>query len=369
VLRLKEGEYTALGEIASDVADRLLPLFVVPPPKERDPELDRPLTISELAHVPGRRVGRHWPLRQSLLDPRFLLPKLGREFAEDWLPALFRAAIAAHGVPILVADLCTIEGSAFRGIQKVVRDASSYGLALRITAEDLERDDLRNRVHAALLRLAIKPSECFLILDFGNLAISEVSTVAEIVVANFHKVMEIGLWGQVIWQATSFPEVNPSSPRACVTLPRTEWLAWRAAVGLDADFRKTVMFGDFGADSSKFKFGAHGGIPRRHYRYSSSDCWLVPRGKDEGSVTNEMQWVAKEITKSGHFAGRAFSSGDKFISETAQGAGGPGNATTWRKVNTVHHLTRVISDLGVFHGYSVAEREDALPSAQFDLPF
>jgi hypothetical protein len=41
VLRLKQGEYTALREIGSDVSERLLPLFVIPPPKERDPELGR----------------------------------------------------------------------------------------------------------------------------------------------------------------------------------------------------------------------------------------------------------------------------------------------------------------------------------------
>ena len=65
VLRLKQGEYTALGQLPVEVLARLFPLFVIPPPKERDPELQRKLTASELVFIPGQRLGKHWPLRHS----------------------------------------------------------------------------------------------------------------------------------------------------------------------------------------------------------------------------------------------------------------------------------------------------------------
>jgi len=368
VLRLKEGEYTALGEITSTVAERLLPLFVIPPPKERDPEFARELTVSELAYVPGQRIGRHWPLRQCLLDPRYLFRKLGHDSASEWLPTLFRASVAAHGLPTLVSDLRTIEGKAYDGLRTVIRDVS-HGLALRITAEDIERDDLKTRIHTALLRLAIKPSECFLILDFGSPDFSDLPVVAEIIVASFQKVMEIGLWGQVIWQATSYPEANPAPRGGYIELPRSEWLAWCVASELDADFRRSVMYGDFGADSAKFNFGTSGGAPRRHYRYSTPEKWLVPRGQDDGSVADAMRWVAEKIVRSGHFAGRMFSSGDRFISDTAHDSGKPGNPTTWRKVNTIHHLTRVVTDLGAYRGYRILERADEPAPEQAPLPF
>src|SRR5690349_1203414 len=92
VLRLKQGEYTALARLPVDVNARLFPLFVIPPPKECDPELQRHLTASELVSIPGQRLGRHWPLRPCMFDPRYLFKNLEIDRAAQWLPQLFRVA-------------------------------------------------------------------------------------------------------------------------------------------------------------------------------------------------------------------------------------------------------------------------------------
>jgi hypothetical protein len=205
VLRLKEGEYTALGQIAVDVLAQILPLFVVPPPKERDPELQRALTPAELIVIPGRRLGRHWPLRPCLLDPRYLFGRLGRRAASEWLPTLFRVAIAANAKPTLVSDLRTIEGECSEAIRTTIHNVT-HSFALRISLDELSRSDLRKRIHSALLQLVLKPQECFLILDFGKAELSNPEAVGDILSAEFQKVMEIGLWGQVIWHGTSYPE-------------------------------------------------------------------------------------------------------------------------------------------------------------------
>ena len=65
VLRLKQGEYMALGQLPLDVVARLFPLFVIPPPKERDPELHRPLTASELVLIPAQRLRLAWPFGRA----------------------------------------------------------------------------------------------------------------------------------------------------------------------------------------------------------------------------------------------------------------------------------------------------------------
>jgi hypothetical protein len=116
------------------------------------------------------------------------------------------------------------------------------------------------------------------------------------------------------------------------------------------------MFGDFGADSSKFDFSSTGAVPIRHYRYSTPDFWFTVRGKDEGTITTAMKAVASTIVTSEHFAGRSFSAGDAYIADTMGGYAGPGSATDWRRINTVHHLTRVIQDLGLLRGFAVADR-------------
>ena len=214
----KQGEYSALGKLPLDILARLLPFFVIPPPKERDPELHRALTASELVLLPGQRLGRHWPLRPCMVDARYLFKKLGVDTADEWFPQLFRVAIAAHARPIPVSDLRTVEGSAYNAVHTVVRDIS-HNLALRVTLDDLTRGDLQKRIHAVLLKLVLKPQECILILDFGKAEMSNPEAVSDILLAEFQKVMEFGLWGQVIWHATRLPRKKS----------RNAWAAYRIA--------------------------------------------------------------------------------------------------------------------------------------------
>ncbi|MFZ3339230.1 MAG: hypothetical protein WA199_25270, partial [Xanthobacteraceae bacterium] len=42
---------------------------------------------------------------------------------------------------------------------------------------------------------------------------------------------------------------------------------------------------------------------------------------------------------------------------------------TWRKVNTIHHLTRVVTDLAPDGGYKLLERIEVPEPEQPDLPF
>src|ERR1700726_4265686 len=111
---------------------------------------------------------------------------------------VFRVAIAANARPIPVTDLQTVEGRCLEAIQTIVRNVT-HTFALRITLDDLTRSDLRRRIHSTLLKLVLKPQECFLILDFGKAEMSDPDWVSEILLGEFQKVMEIGLWGQVIW--------------------------------------------------------------------------------------------------------------------------------------------------------------------------
>jgi Beta protein len=92
----------------------------------------------------------------------------------------------------------------------------------------------------------------------------------------------------------------------------------------------------------------------------------VPHQSTPGGFCKPGNLISTSVA-SVHFAGETFSLGDKYISDTARDKDGPGNATTWRKVNTIHHLTRVVTDLGPQRGYQIVEREDAPEPEQTDL--
>ncbi len=356
VLRLKTGESTAMPLLASDIKSRLLPLFVVPPPNEKDAELGRHLIPAELVAVPARRLGRAWPMRPSLLDPKFLFEKLEVGSAHVWLPELFRLARSHSANPWPVADIVDIEQFMRPGLSAVLV-GSKTPLALRLRPEDIEDDSLATRVQRVLLSLVRKPSETLLVLDFGNTDYSDTSLVAEVMVATLERVLAIGDWLQVIWHATSYPETNRAPAGDIAILARGEWKAYREAWELDPIIKRHVMFGDFAADSAKFNFSnVNGVVPIAHFRYSTPDKWLISRGAKDGKLATEMPKVAMRITASGMFAGRAFSRGDQYIDDVLRGVR-VGQASNWRCANTVHHLTRVSADVGELLGFVV----EALP--------
>ena len=73
-LRMKAGELSGLRGWRADVADRVLPRMVVPPPGERDQDLE--VQLFEFVHEPNvaDALVAHWRGRGVLLEATYLLP-------------------------------------------------------------------------------------------------------------------------------------------------------------------------------------------------------------------------------------------------------------------------------------------------------
>jgi len=364
-IRLKQGEYLALADLESDVAQHVAPHIVAPPPKERDPEKGRPLTNDEMVYETGRRVGHHWPMRPCLLDAGFLVDALGESDAEQWLPRLFRVAIDSAALPMPVFSLGDIEGALSKAVQRTLA-VTKDGLAIKVTLSDLLDPDLTSRLHRALIKLILKPHECVLILDFSQADLT-IFGVHETVIGSFRQISEIGLWNAVVFQATNFPESNPAPAGGEIRVPRLEWDIWRRATEADDVVRQGLSYGDFGADSAKFNFGGKRAKIIPHYRYATENDWRVIRGGKDETMAAAMARIARQIIDSQDFAGRNFSRADEMMHDLSLGLSGPGNATSWRRINIGHHITRVVTDLGRIRGFDIARRVSEAPAVQLSL--
>ncbi len=70
------------------------------------------------------------------------------------------------------------------------------------------------------------------------------------------------------------------------------------------------------------------------------------RGVAEGTDYESMKDVFQRIVDSGEFSGATFSEADLYIYDVARNnSPRAGNATTWRQVNTTHHITQVVADI------------------------
>jgi hypothetical protein len=366
-LRFKQGEYRGLGKLAVDVTERMLPRFVLPPPKERDPEEGRTLTREETVRCTGRRIGQHWPVRPALLDPTFLLREFGEAESIDWLPQMFEGARQANGFAIPVATLENILGVSGEAFRRTLAKESDVRIAMRIQSGEFGRH-LAARVAEATARLQVSSDFCAVLLDFADADLSDVDAVSHILVGALEDIQMVGRWRHIIFQGTNYPEKNPATANSSLTIPRNEWLAWKTTVQIDVNAAAQLIYGDYCADSAKFEFRSGGGpAPIRHYRYCTPKHWLVVRGQDDGTHEEAMRAVSQSVLKTSTFSGPDFSWADQQIYSTAKGHVGPGNSTTWREINTVHHITQVVSDIGQMVGFSVKRRAVAVPPTQASL--
>jgi hypothetical protein len=122
-------------------------------------------------------------------------------------------------------------------------------------------------------------------------------------------------------------------------------------VNFDASTAEHMIFGDYAADCSKIEFADSVCKPINHVRYTVGENWRVQRGEKETTSRNSMHQVFTTIEGSTDFAGASFSQADKYIARAAASLAEPhGNPTTWRQLNTTHHITQVVNDIAKVRG-------------------
>lgn len=365
-LRMKAGELQGVRELSSDIADSVLPRFIVPPRKERDHKQGVLFSTQDIPGV-GRTLAEAWKGRDAMLDPAFLFDDFGSAEAHHWLPAMYESSRKAGVTAIPVATISDILGSRFNAFSKSINRTDTLQFALRVESGELVDPSFSDELAKSLEALKLRPQRCMLLADFSDATFDEVTVVAEIIDATLQDFQTMGEWAGIAFQGTNFPSTNPAEHGSNAIVPRNEWLSWKRACSFDRDTSDQLIFGDFAADCAKFEFGEGGGRAIRHYRYTTKDAWLVERGKATGKDRDVMQDVCSRILSSGKFAGRSFSSADEYISKTAKGIGGPGNSTIWRQINTTHHITQVVRDIGAVRGLKFSENQAPSEPFQLDL--
>lgn len=365
-LRLKAGELEGLRQLAPDVADCILPRFIVPPQSERDET--QPL-LFEVEKVPdiSPALAAHWRDRPVLIDSTFIIDEYGRDRLVGWLPSMFERARKARVRVIpaaLLSDLGAIETPAFR---EAIATAEHVKFAICVPSDEMVGPEFTIAMNEALDHLGLTPADCAVIADFSAAEFSNPDIVAPIIGGALETLQDFGPWQLIIFQGTHFPDKNPADHGSVEIWPRNEWHSWRKAVKLDPTTAEYMIFGDYAADCAKMSFGK-GGMAIRHLRYTTGENWRIQRGAKTGSDKKIMHDVYKGIVESGQFPGAGFSEADAYIARAAADANaGPGIAKTWRQLNTTHHVTVVVSALAEVRGIVIAKGDGNFANRQLSL--
>jgi hypothetical protein len=343
-LRFKQGEYLAGARIPRNMQRHIEPLFIIPPPKERDPEKGAPLTVDELAFKTGDRIAKHWPLYRAYLDPQYVAPFL----RDEGLVRMFQIAQKSNPNLIAVATVSALHNPIYRGF---LRPAWPR-LAIHLPFGEVDGDALR----AGLAAIGCRAEDCVVFLDFTGADLTPDLAVGA-VSGTIDSLAEIAPWGRIVFLGSNYPTTNPAPDDGEVSVPRNEWLTYqRAAKDCNVSPDK-LGYGDFGADCGEIKFpkSGKGGMPIPHVRYTTATDTIVVRGNKTSKRSESMRKVFSRLLSGGSFAGQGFSYADRNMWLAANGAGGCGGPTEWREWNMAHHMVRVIRDLGAMVGLTFEE--------------
>jgi hypothetical protein len=365
-LRMKTGELQGLLHLAEDIKEPTIPHLIIPPLPERDDEVQAVLMDTESVPGAGLVLAKYWAGRRALLDVRYLFQDFGEAEAGKWLPKTFELARRMRIEAIPVASVTDLNGARTQPFKDTFAEGA-LRLALCIPAEDLVDSTAGDQIKLALERVGVAPEHTAVLVDFTQADFSQPELAADVIEGALHDLEEIARWRAIVFQGTNYPEVNPAAHGSDDLVPRNEWAAWVQAVQFGKETEDHLVFGDYAADCARMNFGKSGGRAIRHYRYTTPSHWFVVRGTEAGKDAAVMQEVSRRIIGSPHFAGRSFSSADNFIFQSAYGFGGPGNSTTWRQINTTHHITRVVRDIGAVKGRQFMDRKIASVPVQFEM--
>ena len=136
-LRMKWGERRGLADLAPDVADRILPRLIVPPPGEREDALQQSLFAD--ARAPDISAALHgtWHDRPVLIETTYMARDPGLDNIGGWLPGMFARA-RRRGFPVIplvrLADLDEATMAAY----SMARASGPIALSVLATPDEVD---------------------------------------------------------------------------------------------------------------------------------------------------------------------------------------------------------------------------------------
>jgi Beta protein len=351
VLKWKMGEYQALSRLSDKVKDRVVPLLEIPPAGYDFEAKQVKKTPAEQLKDFGKRLFSKWGDRKCYVDLKFFEDS-ARADGEHCLSHVFHQ-VSEHecgAVPVisLQSDTSFLKAvAAIDGIEQL-------GVAIRLSGSDFDETDLAKKVERCASRAGVPWGETDIIIDLCTPEYIPKGVFRAGLTARLAAIPALNKTRSEIVIGTSYPEVLAASKEQEQHIQRKEWLSYKDFVGNLSPRTQIPTFGDYAAaHPSLVELDMRFVTPYAKLRYTLEDSWYVAVGKAVRTAGFEQyQKMCEELIKKEFFDGPEFSAGDEYIYECAKGRVTTGNLSTWVWVATNRHITKTVSDLASFHGFS-----------------
>jgi hypothetical protein len=333
ILKGKRAEFPALGSLNSK--EGITPLIEVIPSAE--PEL-----------IP-RRMSDQWPD-----DVPYFIDFLFADDPDDInVPAATNHPIRRCFAEVQERGQIAIPVTGFArspghqsAIQQIVAQ-QGQGLLLRLTPDDFEDVDEFEATLAGIPEFfGLDRGEIDLLLDIGSVANSTAGLVTQMHRANIDLIPNLDDWRTLTVASSAFPlSLTPLDRDQWNTSSRLDWRGWRQLVTGAKQPSRLPAFSDYAI--------AHPGLPPvgratilAQLRYATPDAWLIWKGKSVFTDGfDQFLAICEDLVERPEYRGGEFSWGDAEIQQRATNGGSPGNAETWRRIGTNHHIETVLEQI------------------------
>lgn len=348
VLLTRRGERSALDAASHAVRSHLTPMFVMAPvdlvwPEEIGQAPSPKRTVSD--HVTATTVAlkKTWAGLRAFCDTVHL--DSSARMADGTHPLQW-AVQASHAASLTLVPVTGIHrGEAHQAAAADAHRNLATGICLRLELSDVTSiaDGKCDDLFALLRLLEARPEEIDIVFDVADDVPADISATVRTLRDALHALPNASMWRSLTIAAAAFP-VNLSglAGNSMHRIPRRDWQLYESLVS--NQLPRIPSYGDYGIAHPDPK----GDLDPRlmtmsaNLRYTCDKDWLVAKGSSvrqngfEQAVT-----LAHHIVHSPDFCGAAFSWGDAWLQDCAEQVSGCGNAETWRKVGTSHHLAKV----------------------------
>lgn len=358
ILLWKRGEQIGLQHCTENVKDRMTPLLEIPP-IDWNYTTDVPKKTPD-EHVAGiaESIVRSWGTERPFFLDTYNLDdetdKHGRPICERIYKDCREHSLQA--IPVLSLQTPPSE---LASIEATIK-ADHRGVCLRFTPQDLENEDVFRRwVEERLNEFGLSNEEVDLLFDLGYTP--ERPSLVHIRALINDVLFEHSSWRTFTVASTSFPvDLSDVERDSIEALLRIEWETWEKLLSAYQSRRIPRMptFGDYAINNpTPLAIDPRRTNPSGQIRYTIENEFIIVKGgavRDtkrgqevvaRGRTYKQMRGLCQALVSRDDFRGRDFSWGDRYILDCANGQVSTGNAETWRRVGTNHHLTFVVEQL------------------------
>lgn len=342
VVKWKQGEQKALETLTPTFKERVTPLIEIPP-IEWDFENDVPKkTVDEHLVNFGETMQRSWP-QKAFVDLLYIHPS--ERMASGLHPLTYIQSEARSRQIPLVPVTSSDRDVAHNAEVVAANQVDHLGAAIRLTERDF--DSLQPTIDSLLRALQMSPGQIDLVIDHGYSDPAFMTRTTLFLTGLIDTLPYLHEWRNIILCGTGFPKnLSDVGANTIDQIERSEWIIWKRIMRTGT-IKREPIFGDYGISNPE----PFEGDPRfinmsANIRYTADDKFLIFKGLVTRRYGNgQYHQLADQVVRHPEYSGRNFSAGDLYIDDVAQNKDGPGNATSWRKAGTNHHLTYVINEL------------------------